>query len=124
MEKQYYITKEQFTAMLAAWRSKTEHTAGQHIIYNILRSKPAKLGFAEKQKNIQGNDPWFAFKQALIEAKQICNKSHPWEKYRGNPNYASTVAHADAALAERKQRAMEIFGFDLPDDIHERLNKD
>lgn len=65
MEKTYYISKEQFITLTEAWKQKEYHSATEHIIYNVLRSKPSDLGFTKKTKNIQGNDPWYGYNTAL-----------------------------------------------------------
>lgn len=121
MEKQYYITKEQFTALTAAWKAKASHSAAEHIIYNILRSKDAKLGFCEKTKSIQGNDPWYGFKTALSEAKSLCGTKNLWEQYRGNERYARSVEGADARIKANQAVFLNTFGMEMPADFFEQL---
>lgn len=77
MEKEYYITKEEFITLKAKWASKSAHESWHHIIYNVLRSKDIKTGFAEKTKNIQGNNSWFAYDRAKWDAKMFTRKSTP-----------------------------------------------
>jgi len=80
MEKQYYISKEQFLALKAKWKESAYHSASDMIIYNILRSKPADNGFAPKTKNIQGINEWYAFNEALWNANyqmKPCHKRDP-----------------------------------------------
>jgi hypothetical protein len=102
MEKTYYLTKEQFTAVDATWKSKKYHNATEHVIYNILRGKPADTGFSIKTKNIQGNDPWFGFNRHAINAKyRICQAFNPMSR-----NWQ------EAREAFKKE-----FGIDIPDDI-------
>jgi hypothetical protein len=50
MEKTFYISKEQFVAVTSKWKSGNTHTVADHIIYNVLRSKPIDLGFSKKTK--------------------------------------------------------------------------
>lgn len=71
MEKTYYITKEEFCAVKEAWKAKQNREAWEHIIYNILRSKEADNGFCPKTKNIQGNDPWHNYNNALMRASYM-----------------------------------------------------
>jgi len=106
MEKTYYLTKEQFIAMTAAWKSKDAHTASEHLIYNILRSKPADLGFTEKYKEIlTAGDPlkWKAFTDAIVAAK--------WSiKTRQFGDYKPDVYFKNA------------FGIDIPADLNDKLD--
>ena len=64
----FIISREEFVQLKALWATKKNHTAGEHIIYNILRGKSPKYGFIEKTKNIQGNNPWYAYRMALSGA--------------------------------------------------------
>jgi hypothetical protein len=72
---EYNFTKEQFLAAKQAWKTIIQPTAEMHIIYNFIRSKPIKHGFSEKKKNIQGNDPWYAFNNALWSTKYYTNEN-------------------------------------------------
>ena len=73
----------------AAWVSKSEHTASEHIIYNLLRGKDAKRGFNQRLTSIQGNDPWYAFNLAKRSAWHIANANADFEKRFGiaRPEY-------------------------------------
>jgi hypothetical protein len=93
MEKTYCITKEQFIATTAAWNTKQSHSAAEHIIYNILRSKPTDLGFTKKTHSIQGNDPWFGYNSALWQAGRFLK----------NGNFKNT------------------FGIDMPENLADKL---
>jgi|JI10StandDraft_1071094.scaffolds.fasta_scaffold55820_4 hypothetical protein len=77
MEKEYFISKEEFLSAKAKWASSDYHTASNHIIYNALRSKPLDHGFHQKTKNIQGNDAWYAFKEAKRGAWWFARKAPP-----------------------------------------------
>ena len=81
MEKEYFISKEEFLAIKETWakRPNNHATADEHIIYNALRSLPLERGFAEKKKNIQGNDPWYAFKNAKMIAHWRTKRALPGE---------------------------------------------
>ena len=69
MEKIYYLSREQYEAVKASWKSEKQHSAWKHIVYNVLRDKDPKHGFHEKKGNIQGNDPWFRYKEALRQIR-------------------------------------------------------
>lgn len=114
MEKTFYIDKEQYKITTATWKAKHDHTAADQVIYNVLRCKPIDRGFCEKQKNILGNDPWFAFnsalKTAIWQATQVATNS-AW--------YGESTKQSDARkLAYFK----ETFGFDMPNDLREKLD--
>lgn len=64
MEKTYYLTKEDYLMVVVTWKGTKSHTVQDHILYNILRCKPADYGFSEKKNNIQSNDSWNAFNAA------------------------------------------------------------
>lgn len=103
MEKQFNITKEQYLTMLSTWAAKKEHDAADIILYNILRTKPTDRGFTAKTQNIQGNDPWFAYHNALFLARRRVN---------------STMA---TMIESRKEAFKKTFGIDIPDGIAEKL---
>ena len=98
MEKQYYISKEQFETAKATWKSNQKtHSAWEHIIYNILRSKDMRNGFCAKTKNIQANDSWFRYNDALRTARWYCNPKRNLDIF--------------------KKR----FGIEMPQDLSDRL---
>lgn len=97
MQKQFYISKEQYNIVKSTWKT-SHHSAPYHIIYNILRSKKPTNGFNAKTKNIQGNDPWFGYHSALRVAKNYCH-----------PIYNLSFKH--------------IFGIDIPENIKEKLEE-
>ena len=121
MEKQYYISKEQFIALTAAWKAHYGHSAAEHIIYNILRSKDAKLGFVDRKRNIQGDSPWYAYKLALDGAMRMVSLANPWEKYKDHPQYHKSYEGGLKQIEERQKRFKERFGIDIPADIMELL---
>lgn len=113
--KTFYITKEQFTTLVSTWADKKDHTARDHIIYNVLRGKPADLGFTERKSNIQGLDPWYAFNNALHDAKFLIN----WDvTISDNPAFNARVA---SRIANKKAKCKTMFGIDLPLDLREKL---
>jgi hypothetical protein len=124
MEQQYYISKEQFTALTAAWRSRKDHTAAEHIIYNVLRGKPAKQGFKQREKHVQGNDPWYAFSCALSEACRMFDYRNMWDQHRDNDKYAESWSRMDAKIKQKRLDNTQLFGFELPGDIVEQLRRE
>lgn len=68
-ENTYMLSKEEFLKLKAHW-SKTcrNRTSAEMLIYNLLRSKPARNGFAAKTKGVQSNNPWQAFYLAKAAA--------------------------------------------------------
>lgn len=97
MENTFYISKEQYVAVSAAWKNVQAHCACDHIIYNLLRSKSIDTGFSVKTKHIQGNNPWYSFNDALYYAKRMCD-------LRTQPD-------------DKKQIFKQKFGIDMPEDI-------
>lgn len=118
MEKQYYISKEQFLALKEAWKQKSHHSAKEMIIYNILRSKPADNGFVPKTKNIQGNDEWYAFNQARFSATTMCIAARTYVKAPG-AKFGAWVDDMDLTLKLFKQN----FGIDLPEDLAAKIRE-
>ena len=120
MEKQFNISKEQYQAVLNTWKQKKEHSAAEHIIYNVLRSKSPSFGFSIKSKNIQGDDPWFGFNRALKEAQTICNTVNPWEKYKGT-DHNSSYERGLSQINEKISKFKNIFGIELTSEIFEMI---
>ena len=118
MEKQFNITKEQYLTMLATWRAKKAHDAADQILYNILRTKPADRGFVAKGKNIQGNDPWFTYHNALYYAQKRVSLINP---YTHNLKFPQTWARNEEDIKNRKEHFLRTFGFELPADIAAKL---
>ena len=120
MEKEFYITKEQFVALKEAWKSKASHSASEMIIYNLLRSKPIDNGFCPKTKNIQGGNEWYAFNNATRTAKRFCE---PRRVRVDNPNglvniltghiHRMWVDDLESTQAEFKEK----YNIDMPSDI-------
>ena len=111
MEKQFNITKEQYLTMLATWRATKAHDAADQILYNILRTKPADRGFTEKTKNIQGNDPWFAYHNALYLASKRISLANPYPMRESS----------QAAIESRKAAFKQTFGIDIPEGIADKF---
>lgn len=126
MEKEYYITKEQFIALKEAWNQKQSHSASEMIIYNILRSKPADNGFCQKTKNIQGCDEWYAFNQARYAAENFCSPDHimvedptaPLNRITGRPG-KKWIFDIEPALKRFKAK----YGLDMPEDIESKIKE-
>lgn len=69
MDKSYLLTKEEFLAFKAEWsRTQNTHSVSDHVIYNLLSSKPLDCGFVAKKKVTKFEDPWYAFNDAKREA--------------------------------------------------------
>lgn len=112
MEKQYYISKEQFIALKEAWKQKSNHSAAEMIIYNILRSKPADNGFT------QGGTAWEGFKKAWQEAIYLLSMRRVYGKLPG----ATYNGFSDAPgkmEAEFKAR----FGIEPPATLKEKIQE-
>ena len=109
MEKQYYITREQYLSLKAAWNKLATEKAitPQDIFtYNILRSRLPTRGFSPASGgHIRCNDPWYAF------------------------NTSKSISHASAVggesspeYTERKaKRFSERFGMQCPEDLRQKI---
>jgi len=71
METNFNFTKDQYLLAKQLWANTKYHSAADHILYNIIRNRPAQHGFIAKSKSIQGNDPWFAYNRAFQQARMI-----------------------------------------------------
>ena len=114
MEKQYLISKDEYQTVKQFWVSIKEHPAWHHIIYNILRSKPADHGFCIKQGNFQGNDPWYGYNDPLHEVKAECSTVNAWAVQKGT-SYDRIYQHVEEKIAQRKKAFKATFGIDLPE---------
>lgn len=108
MEKQYYISREDFIQLKEEWKKKKNHDASDMLIYNILRNKPADNGFCPKTKNIQSNDEWHGFNDALYYAAQRCR---PREKY----NY--TLRKNEIIEGKMETAFEERYGIKIPENM-------
>ena len=104
--------------IIAAWAAKKEHTAAEHIIYNVLRGKSVTLGFKEKSNNIQGNDPWFGFNNALFNALRAKDREYV-EKYSNDPTKESWVRYTKQCIEERTKAFESTFGVPLTDELYD-----
>jgi hypothetical protein len=77
MEKNFLVSREEYLVAKATWKNKANPVASEMIIYNVIRGKDKKNGFCEKKKHIQGNDPWFAYNEALFRAKIFIKRLTP-----------------------------------------------
>lgn len=112
MEKEYYISKEQFITLKNKWKEHNHHTAADIIIYNVLRSKPADNGFVARTKNIQSNDEWYAFHEALRDAIGDCSPGRKWD---GGKYVIDTERYLE--------RFKEHFGIAMPAGITDKLKE-
>jgi hypothetical protein len=128
--KTYYISKEDYLTLKAHWsKHYWQSGAKEMIIYNILRSKPARNGFVEKKRNIQGNNPWFAFENACNDAL-----SYTIEKYekigffgaRFTSNKEDYLLSKKEYLLEKqsklRERFLERFGIEPPEGLYSKLH--
>lgn len=109
MEKQYYISNEQYQTLLAAWKKLSADkkiTSTDILIYNILRSKSPSRGFSKKNSNIQGNDPWFSFALAKWNASLLYNGGY-----------------SEETKEKRKQAFFERFGIERPSDFPGKIQE-
>lgn len=121
MEKEFYITKEQFIALKEAWKKRSYHSAKDVIIYNILRSKPADNGFCPKTKNIQGNNEWYAFNTATYSAGTFCSPHRKYAKVI-DPKWGLVSRWIDdPGKAEEEFKAT--FGIEMPEDIKTKISE-
>ena len=120
--KTYSLSKEDYQTLKAHWsKNYRGYRSCEMVIYNLLRDKPAKNGFVEKKKNIQGNDPWFGLRKALGNA--IFSASDPVSKFywctrRNEITEKEFYANIKKELND-KFRAK--FGIDLPDFLSVRI---
>lgn len=120
--KTYSLSKEDYQTLKAHWsKNYRGYRSCEMVIYNLLRDKPAKNGFVEKKKNIQGNDPWFGLRKALSNA--IFSASDPYSKFywctrRNEITEKEFYANVKKELND-KFRAK--FGIDLPDFLSVRI---
>lgn len=98
----YLISKEDYLTLKATWK-KQNRSAWEHVVYNILRSKDPKNGFCLKTKNIQGDDPWYAYKKAKRWAMFYTYPSPP-------------------GLRPNTFNFKECFGIDIPPTLREIFN--
>lgn len=121
MEVSYILNKEQFLGLKSAWKQLADADdikAEDVVVYNILRGKDSKSGFAPttNPKKIQGLDPWYEFKNAVSNiAIKYLNK-------RGEKVYhAGTYITASEFQEIRKDSFKQRYGVDLTDALVEAL---
>lgn len=114
--KEYYISREQYLSLKAAWSAKSSHEAWEMVIYNILRSKPIDHGFSERKNHIQGDNPWYAFNVALGTTQNYCPTTKcPWKE--GSPSAARwEIGHKNYL-----DHAKRVFGIDMPEDLMAKM---
>jgi hypothetical protein len=124
MEQNYFITKEQYQAVKQAWKSRYDHTSWEVVVYNALRSKPIRNGFVERGRNIQGCNPWYAFKLALQDAQRSISTKNPYTNPRlQNPDAPlnNSFENAEKRINVSKAAFKKTFGIDIPDGFMELL---
>ena len=123
--KTYSLSKEDYQTLKAHWsKNYRGYRSCEMVIYNLLRDKPAKNGFVEKKKNIQGNDPWFGFREALKESYRYAyTKDSPW-LFWGSRFSADKEAHREEMENKIRERFKERFGIEVsPPDLYAKLQE-
>ena len=123
--KNYFLSKEDYLTLKAHWaQHHWQSGAKEMIIYNVLRSKPIRNGFTARKKNIQGNDPWFGFREALKESYRYAyTKDSPW-LFWGSRFSADKEAHREEMENKIRERFKERFGIEVsPPDLYAKLQE-
>ena len=123
--KNYFLNKEDYLTLKAHWaQHHWQSGAKEMIIYNILRSKPARNGFTTRKKNIQGNDPWFGFREALKQAFYYTYEANsPWV-FWGARFVDDREEHRKEMEQRIRERFKERFGIELsPPDLYDALRE-
>jgi len=112
MEKTYYISKEDFITLKAAWKVIPTPSAADMVIYNILRSKPGVNGFVPRAKRDQYDNEWIAFDHAKFFAHRfVCfkSKTRMWDVVNHYWTEFSVKGHNDIFKTR--------YGIDLPEGL-------
>lgn len=118
MERKTKLSKEEYTALISAWKSQKEHCAYEHVIYNAIRNKPLEWGFKEKTKNIRGWSKWFAFERARTDAMWAL------AVWFSNSYYdESFQTRSQKRIEMKKQTFQKTFGLELTVDLAKRIMK-
>lgn len=123
--KTYSLSKEDYQTLKAHWsKNYRGYRSCEMVIYNLLRDKPAKNGFVEKKKNIQGNDPWFGFREALKQAFYYTYEANsPWV-FWGARFVDDREEHRKEMEQRIRERFKERFGIELsPPDLYDALRE-
>ena len=114
----FTITKEQYVALIAAWKQKEQHSAAELVIYNLLRGKSVFNGFKPRGKNVQGNNPWFALDSAIHSASRLMNCDYYTQyvqRYEHNELQALYVQRSKDAIKQTHEQFVNTFGIDFAD---------
>jgi hypothetical protein len=101
------LNKEQYITVIKTWKSKKEHTAEDHIVYNILRGKESALGFIAitdwGRLNASSNEPWNSYNNAAKNVQYgFTTKSTNW-------------------LERTSKRYSEVFGIEFTAELMEEI---
>lgn len=111
MEKQYYITREQYLSLKAAWKKLADSgsiTPQDIFTYNILRNMNPTKGFSPATGgHIRGNDAWYSYNNAKAIA------------YQSTPRLQDNQEYRDRKL----KRFSERFGIECPEDLHQKIGE-
>lgn len=103
----HFISKEEYLTVKKTWASKQDHSAVDHVLYNVLRGKDAKLGFSEKTKNIQGNDSWYSYKSSMKTAIYRVDLEDRFNR--------------PERIEAKVNQFKEVFGISIPHNLHDKL---
>ena len=122
MEKTYFITREDYLKLKAAWKKLADAKnikPADIIIYNMLRGKAPVNGFtatAPGSKHERANDPWYAFEEAKKAALSKLPNGHSVKlTMKWYP------AKAEDYLAKVKAAFIERYGIEAPEELNEKL---
>lgn len=125
MEKTYFLNREQYLKLKAAWKELSDKkmiTSADIIIYNVLRGKPIGNGFSKTTNPLhrQRNDEWDGFNQAKEKALSKfpeCSTATYWL------NKARKQSDESKAYYENQNEKLRInfekrFGISIPYEPH------
>ena len=126
MEKTYFISREDFIKLKAAWKIIPAPTAADMVIYNVLRSFPGVRGFVPKTK-VEKSQEWRAFIDAKYTAYVIVKRSR---KYTRTEHISTLTGHKhlickweDMSTEEHKELFKTKWGIDLPDGLADLIKE-
>jgi hypothetical protein len=122
-------TKEQYTQIHATWRTRQQHSAAQHVIYNLLRGMDPRRGFTNiksSNKIISNcNDAWHGFHQACQVARGTYSSYRRPDIWRRIDGKLQLVTAEDPAVLQKKCEDLFLaqFGVELTDELRELLKQ-
>lgn len=121
MEKTYFLNREQYLNLKAAWKNLSDSkqiTPGDVVIYNVLRGKPIANGFSKttNPNHIQRNNEWNGFvqaKEAALNNLPECSSSTYWLR-TARKITEDTKAHYERANEKLRINFERKFGIEIP----------